>query len=144
MKIALGSDHRGYKYKEKIKDMLKKRGIEYFDFGTYSTDSCDYPDFAKEVAERVSRKEFERGILICATGIGMSISANKFKNIRATLCLNKEMAEFSRRHNNSNILVLSGMFTPQQDLEEILDIWLKTEFEGGRHERRINKIKELE
>lgn len=140
MKIALGADHKGYQYKEKVKKYLEEKGYEVEDFGTTSEESVDYPDFGFKVAKAVSKKEVDRGILFCWTGIGMCISANKIKGVRAALCLNEEMAKLSREHNDSNVLSLSSKFTPEEKLLKIVEVWLKTPFEGGRHKRRLDKI----
>jgi len=144
MKIALGSDHRGYKRKEEIKKFLVNSGYEVKDFGCFSEDSCDYPDYALPVAKSVWQGKFDYGILFCATGIGMSITANKIPGIRAALCLNKKMAKFSREHNNTNMLCIPADFLDLKKIKEIVKIWLNTEFAGGRHERRVNKILEIE
>ncbi|MCX7830171.1 MAG: ribose 5-phosphate isomerase B [Acidobacteria bacterium] len=143
MKIALASDHAGLELKNFVKDYLQKSKIVVKDFGTNSEDSVDYPDFAKEVCKAVLSKEFERGILICGSGVGMSISANRFKGIRAVLCQDLYTAEFSRLHNDANILCLPGRLIGKGLAEKIIDIWLKTEFEGGRHQKRIDKIEEI-
>jgi ribose 5-phosphate isomerase B len=140
MKIALGADHKGYPYKEKVKRFLQEKGHQVLDFGTFSEESVDYPDFALKVAEAVSKGEAERGILFCWSGIGMSISANKVKGIRAALCLNEEMAKLSRQHNDSNVLSLSAKFIREEELLKIVEVWLNTPFEEGRHQRRLDKI----
>lgn len=142
LKIALGADHAGFELKEKIIQYLKSKGFEYKDFGTFSADSCDYPDFAKKVAIEVSKGNFNRGVLVCGSGIGMSITANKVKGIRAALCWNLSTAQSSRTHNNSNILCLAQRQTEPELALDMLDTWLKTEFEGGRHQLRVNKIEE--
>jgi len=140
MKIALGADHKGFQYKEKVKKFLQGKGYEVIDFGTFSEESADYPDFGFKVAKAVANKEAERGILFCWSGIGMCISANKIKGIRAALCLNEEMARLSREHNDSNVLSLSAKFIPEEKLLKIVEVWLNTSFEGGRHQRRLDKI----
>ena len=140
MKISLGADHRGFAFKEKIKSILVEQKIEAEDFGTFSDDSADYPDFGIKAAEAVARGEVDYGIVICGTGNGMAMAANKVKGIRAGLALTPEMARLARAHNNANVLVLSGMFTPEDQLKEIIKIFLSTPFEGGRHARRIGKI----
>jgi RpiB/LacA/LacB family sugar-phosphate isomerase len=142
MKIALASDHAGYELKEEIKQLLGAH--EMIDFGTDSTCSMDYPDSGFPAAEAVAKGNCERGILICGTGIGMSILANKVKGIRAALCHCTDFARLSRQHNNANILVLPGKFLTLSQAEEIINTWLTTPFEGGRHERRIQKIREYE
>lgn len=144
MKIALGSDHGGYELKEEIKRYLEEAKIDYKDFGTFSTESVDYPDIAIPVAEAVSEDEYERGILICGTGIGMSITANKFKGVRAALCHDIFSARATREHNDSNLLTMGDRVIGKQLALEIVKVWLDTEFHGGRHARRINKIKEIE
>lgn len=140
LKIAIGSDHGGFEYKNKIVDYLKAKGYSVEDVGTYSTDSCDYPLIAKDVAQKVASKEFDRGILVCGTGIGMSIVANKFKGIRASVCGDKFSAQATRAHNDSNILCMGQRVIPFDLALEITDIWLNTEFEGGRHKRRVDMI----
>ena len=144
MKIALGSDHAGWEMKEEIKRFLSTNKYDFKDFGTYESVACDYPDFAAKVAEAVQSKEFDRGILVCGAGIGMSITANKFKGIYAALCDNTYSAEMARRHNNSNVLVLPGRLIGKGIADEIIKLWLGLEFEGGRHQKRIDKVKEIE
>ncbi len=144
MKIAIGSDHAAFDLKERIKEYLEKNGIEFIDCGTYSFEPVDYPDFAKKVAEKVQKKDVDFGILMCGTGIGMSIAANKFKGIRAALCMFPEMAVYARKHNNANILVLPGRLMGIELAKWTIDAFLKNNFEGGRHERRVKKIEELE
>lgn len=141
MVIAIGSDHGGFELKEKIKEFLREKNLEYKDFGCKTADSCDYPDYAKQVAECVSSGECEKGILICGTGLGMSMAANKVKGVRAALCHNVETAKLSREHNNANILCL-GERTIDNDLAmKIVETWLNTPFSNDeRHERRIGKI----
>lgn len=138
--IALGSDHGGYALKEHIKAYLEAKGIPCKDFGTHSTDSCDYPEFGRAAAEAVAGGECERGIVVCTTGIGISISANKVHGIRCALCRDLLSAQLTRRHNNANVLALAGGFTGPFEAEHIVDAFLTTEFEGGRHERRVNAI----
>ncbi|WP_027339908.1 ribose 5-phosphate isomerase B [Halonatronum saccharophilum] len=144
MKIAIGSDHGGYNLKEKVKVLLDDLGFEYKDFGPANTDSVDYPDFAQEVSFGVSRGAFERGILICGTGIGMSIAANKVKGVRAALCHDLFSAKATRQHNNSNILAMGERVIGSGLALEIVKTWLGEEFEGGRHQRRVDKIFKLE
>jgi len=144
MKVAIGADHAGYELKEKVKKYLEKKGIETEDVGTFSKDSVDYPDYAFEVASQVSDKKIDFGVLVCKSGIGMSIAANKFKNVRAALCFSPEMAKLARSHNDANVLSLSQEFTKVDDAYKIIDTWLATNFEGGRHERRVEKIKKRE
>ena len=142
--IAIASDHGGFALKEHLKEYLTKKGFECKDFGTYSTDSCDYPIFGRAAAEAVSSGECDRGIVVCTTGIGISITANKVKGIRCALCGNTLTAELTRRHNNSNMLALAGGFTAPFAAEHIVDVFLNTEFEGGRHERRVNLMMDVE
>ena len=139
-KIAIGSDHGGFEYKSKIIDYLKSHNFEYEDMGTYDTNSCDYPIIAKKVAQKVVDGDADKGILICGTGIGMSIAANKVKGIRAALCSDTFSARATRAHNNSNILCLGQRAIGQCLALDIVDVWLHTEFEGGRHQRRIDEI----
>ena len=143
MIIALASDHAGYDLKIKVKNYLEQIGLHTEDFGTFKTDSVDYPDYGILAARAVTKGKVDRGILICGTGIGMSIVANKVKGIRAALCTSLEMAEQSRRHVNSNILVLGGKIIDHKLALKIVEVWLKTPFEGERHLRRINKIHQL-
>lgn len=144
MKIALGSDHGGYALKCDIIQLLEKLGYEYEDFGCYSTDSCDYPIFGEAAARAVAEGKCDRGIVICTTGIGVSIVANKVKGIRCALCSDPLSASLTRRHNNTNMLAMGAGIIGQNLAMEIVDTWLTTEFEGGRHERRVNKIMALE
>ena len=142
-KIVIGSDHGGFNYKNKIIEYLKKNNIDYIDVGTYTTDSCDYPVIAKNAAAKIVNGEAERGILICGTGLGMSIAANKVKGIRAAHCTDTFSAKASRAHNNSNILCLGERITGECIALDIVDVWLKSEFEGGRHQRRVSQIEDL-
>ena len=144
MHIAIGSDHAGFTFKELIKEYLKKSGHKVTDFGTFSSDSCDYPDFGLQVAEAVSAGTFNRGILICNSGIGMAIVANKVPKIRASLCWNKQTAKAAIEHNKTNILCLSQEMTSLNSVKQMIKVWLDTPFSGGRHLRRINKIKKIE
>ncbi len=144
MKIAIGSDHRGFKIKEKIKQYLEEQGIEYKDFGTHSEERMDYPIVAVEVTKSVQDKEFEKGILICGTGFGMSIVANKFKGIRCTPCYNEEAARYARMHNDANILALGAEHLTESDVIKILRVFLATEFAGGRHSERLKMIEKIE
>jgi ribose 5-phosphate isomerase B len=144
MKVAIASDHRGYHLKEKVISLLKAKGHEVIDDGPSSDASVDYPDFAALVARKVSNGEVARGILICGTGIGMAISANKFPGVRAAACVDEVTAELSRRHNDLNVLCLSGDLLSSRSTERLVEIWMDTEFEGGRHERRVEKIHQLE
>lgn len=142
MKIAIGSDHGGYVLKEKIKVLLQEENYEFEDFGCYSEDSVDYPEYARKVAHNVADATFDKGILICGTGIGISIAANKVKGIRASLVHDLESAALTRQHNDSNILAMGGRIVDHDLALEITKVWLSTEFEGGRHLRRVNSIEE--
>lgn len=144
MKIGIGSDHGGFELKEVVKEYLSKEGIQFIDYGVDSKVSVDYPDFAKKVADAVVSEEVDRGIVICGTGIGISIAANKVKGIRCALCGDVYSARMSREHNNANMLALGGRVLGVDLALEILSIWLKSEFQGGRHEIRVNKISEIE
>lgn len=144
MKLAIGSDHAGWESKEKLKTWLQQNGHEIYDYGTTSQTSCDYPDYAIQVSNQVANHSVERGILICGTGIGMAITSNKIPGIRAAVCLNEEMAKLSREHNDCNVLCLGSRFTPIVAIQNITQVWLNTPFEGGRHQRRVDKICELE
>jgi ribose 5-phosphate isomerase B len=144
MRIALGCDHRGFKMKQAVMEFLQQSGYSYHDFGCYSTESVDYPDFAQKVGNAVASGEFDHGILICSTGIGMSIAANKIKGIRAALCHDTFAAERARLHNDANILCLRGENIEVNEAREIVKTYLSTTFEGGRHIPRLNKIKVLE
>jgi RpiB/LacA/LacB family sugar-phosphate isomerase len=143
-RIIIGSDHAGFLLKEAIKQYLADKGYTITDVGTDSTEPVDYPDFAAKVANRVSAGGFDRGILVCGSGAGMTIVANKFPHIRAALCLDVETARLSRLHNDTNILVLAGRRTDTELAKSITQMWLNTEFEGGRHQGRIDKIREIE
>ena len=142
--IAVGSDHGGVELKKTIIEFLHAHQIELLDLGTKGPESVDYPDFAREVADRVSRGEVERGVLVCTTGVGMSIVANKYPGVRAALVYDVDSARMSREHNDANILVLSGAKTDPALAEAILHVWLNTRFTGGRHQRRIEKISAIE
>ena len=142
--IAIGSDHGGFELKQEIMKYLAGKGLEYKDFGTYSTESCDYPVYGEAVARAVASGECEKGILICGTGIGISISANKVKGIRAALCGDCYSAEYTRLHNDANILALGARVTASGLALKIVDTFLSTEFEGGRHARRVALISEIE
>lgn len=144
MKIAIACDHGGYALKEAVKAHLTEKGYEAVDFGTNSTESCDYPDFAAPAAKAVAAGECEKGIVICTTGIGVSIVANKVKGIRCALCSDPLSAEMTRRHNDTNMLAMGAGIIGQNLAMDIVDIWLATEFEGGRHQRRVDKIMALE
>ena len=142
--IAIGSDHGGYKLKEEIKRYLEEKEIGYIDCGTVNEESVDYPEIAKAVAEKVQSKECKEGIIICRSGIGMSIVANKFKGIRCAKCNNEQEAKFSKMHNNSNVLALGADYMNVNEAICILRTWIATSFEGGRHEERIKIIEEFE
>lgn len=142
--IAIACDHGGYHLKEAVKAHLTQAGYEIQDFGTNSLDSCDYPDYAAPAARAVAAGQCEKGILICTTGIGVSIVANKIPGIRCALCADSLSAELTRRHNNSNMLALGAGIVGQNLALAIVDTWLTTEFEGGRHQRRVDKITALE
>ena len=144
MKISIACDHGGYDLKESLKKWLNENNYEVIDYGTNSKDSCDYPDFGRLAAEAVRDKLVDKGIVICTTGIGMSIVANKVKGIRCALVSNTEGASLTRRHNDSNVLALGAKFTDDALAKEITKIWLETEFEGGRHQRRVDKIMDIE
>jgi ribose 5-phosphate isomerase B len=145
LRIALGSDHAGYPLKQKVAEFLRQRGIDFTDFGAYSTESVDYPEIASQMAEAVCSGTFDRGILVCWTGIGMSIAANKFAGIRAALCRDVDCAELTRSHNDSNVLALSCWKTPPKEACEIVEKWLETDFSGEeRHTRRVLEISQLE
>lgn len=142
VKIAIGSDHGGFDYKASIIKALQDKGYDVVDMGTYSPESCDYPIIAKKVARAVAEGDFEKGILVCGTGIGMSMAANKVKGIRAAVCGDTFSARATRAHNNANILCLGQRVVGEGLALDIVDIWLTTKFEGGRHERRVNMIEE--
>ncbi len=144
MKVAVASDHAGFELKEKVKEYLESEGHSVEDLGCYGTESCDYPDFAKKLCQTILHDRCERGVLICGTGLGMSYTANRFKGIRAALCVNTFMAEMARAHNDSNVLVLGARVIGFETSREIVDVWMNTPFEGGRHQRRICKIDECE
>jgi len=144
MQIGLACDHGGFELKEELKLFLKMLGVEPIDMGTFNEDSVDYPDFGVLVAEKVSRGELEKGILICGTGIGMSMVANKFPRIRAALVNDLYSARCSREHNDANILIIGGRIVGKELAKEIVKVWLETPFGGGRHKKRLEKIEALE
>lgn len=144
MRIGVASDHRGVRVKEQILAQLAELGHEAVDYGSHGAESVDYPDFACKVAAEVSRGTLERGILVCGTGMGMAIAANKLRDIRAVTCHDDVTAEMSRRHNNANIMCLSADLLGDRLLKRIVEKWLTTEFEGGRHARRLEKIRQIE
>jgi ribose 5-phosphate isomerase B len=143
MIIPIASDHAGFPTKETTKKLLEEMGHEVIDFGTHSEDSVDYADFAVQVAEKVNNGDYELGVLICGSGQGVCMTANKYPKVRAGLVYSKHSAKMTRLHNDANIICLPGRELNESQLKEILEIWLNTEFEGGRHERRINKIESL-
>lgn len=140
MKIAIGCDHAGYEYKKMIKKGLLAKGHEVKDFGTHSTDSVDYPDFVHPVAKLVNDKGVDKGILICGSGNGVSMTANKYKDVRAAICWNKSLASLARQHNDANIVSIPARFISKRMASIIINTFIKTPFEGGRHLRRVNKI----
>ena len=144
MRISVGSDHRGLEVKNRVVDLLVRLGHEVTDEGTQTTDSVDYPDVAITVSRKVCNGQADRGILVCGTGIGMSITANKLPGIRAATCNDSVTAEISRRHNDVNVLCLAGDFLGQKNIDRLIEVWIDTKFEGGRHARRLKKIAELE
>ena len=143
MNIAIGSDHAGFQLKEIVKKRLESQGHRVTDYGTRSEESVDYPDFGYPVARGVAEGRHERGVLVCGTGQGMAMMANRVAGVRAALCLDPETASMTRKHNDSNVLVLSGWKVTPEGAAQILEIWLATEFEGGRHQRRIKKLDDL-
>ena len=144
MQIGLACDHGGFELKEELKGFLKSLGFESVDMGTFNEDSVDYPDFGVLVAEKISRRELEKGVLICGTGIGMSIVANKFPGVRAALANDLFSSRCSREHNDANILIIGGRIVGKELAKEIVKVWLETPFAGGRHKRRLEKIEILE
>ncbi len=144
MKIGIGSDHGGYDLKEVVKEYLESKGIEVLDYGTDSEESVDYPDYGKVVGESVVSGECDRGIVICGTGIGISIAANKVNGVRCALCGDTYSAKMSRAHNNANVIALGARVIGVGLALDIVEAWLDTEFEAGRHERRVNKIMDIE
>ena len=145
MIIPIASDHAGYKAKVVTKKILEKLGHEPVDFGTHTPDSVDYPDFAVQVADRVDKGEFPQGILLCGSGQGVCMTANKYPNVRAALVYNSDIAHLTKLHNNANVICLPGrdLEENEAEIEEIIKQWIETEYEGGRHERRVEKIKSL-
>ncbi|HJS58619.1 MAG TPA: ribose 5-phosphate isomerase B [Vicinamibacteria bacterium] len=138
--LLIASDHAGFELKRKLTDALKRKGIAFEDLGTDTADSVDYPDYARTVAEAVSRGEAERGMLVCGTGQGMAMAANRYHGVRAAVPWNEETARLSREHNDANVLALGGRVLEPGAAERILDVWLETPFAGGRHQRRVKKI----
>lgn len=143
-KIALGADHAGFEEKEKIKKTLDDLGVEYEDMGTSTADSVDYPDYAKRVAEAVSSGEYEQGLLVCGSGTGMAIAANKVRGVRAAVAWNEDIARLAREHNNANVLSLPARFSTPEEMDKVVRAWFAADFEGGRHEKRVEKITEIE
>ncbi len=143
MKIAMASDHGGLDLKNRVKQYLEECGHQVVDFGTYTSDSCDYPDFARPCAEAVANGSCERGIVVCTTGIGVSIVANKVKGVRCALCTNSDMATMTRRHNNANVLAMGQRYVDFDTAKQIVNAFLSTPFDGGRHQRRVDKIETL-
>ncbi|MFZ1701299.1 MAG: ribose 5-phosphate isomerase B [Pyrinomonadaceae bacterium] len=144
MKIALAADHAGFEEKEKVKQTLDELGVEYTDMGTNSADSVDYPDYARKVGEAVARGEYEQGLLICGSGTGMAMAANKVPGIRAAVAWSEEIARLARQHNNANVLSLPARFSTAVEIDRIIKAWFAADFEGGRHERRVEKIEHIE
>lgn len=143
MKIAMASDHGGLDLKNRVKQYIEECGHQVVDFGTYTSDSCDYPDFARPCAEAVANGSCERGIVVCTTGIGVSIVANKVKGVRCALCTNSDMATMTRRHNNANVLAMGQRYVDFDTAKQIVKAFLSTPFDGGRHQRRVDKIETL-
>ena len=143
-KIAIAADHAGYEEKEKIKKTLDELGVEYEDLGTNSTESVDYPDYAEKVGKAIENGEVEQGILVCGSGIGIAIAANKMHGIRAAQAWNEETARLARQHNDANVLSIGARVTPEEEIPKIIKAWFEADFEGGRHERRVEKITALE
>ena len=143
-RIAVGADHAGFQVKERVKEELQKEGFEVIDFGTHTTDSVDYPDYARLVAQSVSQAESNRGILVCGTGIGMAITANKFRGIRAATCNDTYTARMAAEHTDANVLCVGARVVDGEHAIAIVREWLKTKFGGGRHQRRIDKISEID
>jgi ribose 5-phosphate isomerase B len=144
MKIALGCDHGGYPMMQEVKKYLEEKGISYEDFGTYSLDSCDYPEFGEAAARAVAEGRCDTGIVVCTTGVGISICANKVKGIRCALCSEPLSAEMTRRHNDANMLAIGGAMIGVNMMHRIVDTFLETPFEGGRHQRRVDKMMDIE
>ncbi len=144
MKIALAADHAGFEDKENLKRTLDEIGVTYEDMGTYSCESVDYPDYARKVGEAVAGGEYDRGLLVCGSGTGMAIAANKVPGVRAAVAWNEDIARLSRQHNDANVLSLPARFVPQDEIDKIVKAWLSADFEGGRHGRRVEKIEQIE
>ncbi|MGZ8847361.1 MAG: ribose 5-phosphate isomerase B [Pyrinomonadaceae bacterium] len=144
MKIAIASDHAGFEEKERLKPLLDELGIQFEDLGTGSPESVDYPDYARKVGEEVARGNVEQGLLVCGSGTGMAIAANKVRGVRAAVAWNEEIARLAREHNDANVLSLAARCTPFEELEKIVRAWFAAKFDGGRHARRVEKIREIE
>jgi ribose 5-phosphate isomerase B len=144
MRIALASDHAGYTEKERLKALLADLGIEFDDLGTVSEESVDYPDYARKVAEQVAEGRVEQGLLVCGSGTGMAITANKVPGVRAAVAWSEETARLARQHNDANVLAIGARTTPSGDIPKIVRAWFETEFEGGRHAARVEKICDVE
>jgi ribose 5-phosphate isomerase B len=144
MRIALASDHAGYTEKERLKDVLSDLGVEFDDLGTGSEESVDYPDYARAVAEQVADGRVDQGLLVCGSGTGMAITANKVPGVRAAVAWSEEIARLARQHNDANVLAIGARTTPTEEIPGIVRTWFSTEFEGGRHAARVNKISEVE
>ena len=144
MKIAIAADHAGYQEKEQLKPLLTELGIQFEDLGTVSSESVDYPDYARKVAEKVARGEADQGLLVCGSGTGMAIAANKVPGVRAAVAWNEEIARLARAHNDANVLSLAARCTPFEELGKIVRAWFTAKFDGGRHSRRVDKIREIE
>ena len=142
MKVAIGSDHAGFRLKETLKTYLQNKGFEVKDFGTYSEERADYPDFAHPVAKAVETNQAEKGVLICGSGNGVNMTANKHHNVRSALCWNEEIAKLARQHNDANIIALPARFMDEKEAEKCIDAFFSTAFEGGRHKERVKKIEE--
>lgn len=144
MKVAIGSDHAGFEEKEKLKKTLEEIGVEYEDLGTNSVDSVDYPDFAQRVGEAVAGGKAEQGILVCGSGIGVAMAANKIRGVRAAQAWNEETARLARQHNDANVLTIGARVLPAEEIPKIVRAWFDADFEGGRHSGRVAKISQLE
>ena len=142
MKLAIGADHAGYELKEKIKEKLLSLDYDIEDVGTVSDEPVDYPDYAKKVAKKISEGEIEKGILICGSGIGMAIAANRYQNVRAAVANDEKSAKLSRQHNDANVLSIGSRLIEDNEADKIVERWLNTEFEGGRHQRRVDKMED--
>ena len=144
MRIAIASDHAGYAEKERLKEVLADLGVEFDDLGTVSEESVDYPDYARKVAEQVAQGHVDQGVLVCGSGTGMAITANKVPGVRAAVAWSEEIARLARQHNDANVLAIGARTTPPDEIPKIVRAWFATEFEGGRHAARVEKISEVE